>query len=343
MAGIHSGVSCRSVRASLRMFRPDVANVHNVYPLISPSILKVCHNEGVPVVMTVHNYRLVCPNGLFMTRGQVCHRCAGGHEYWCVLRNCENSLGKSMGYALRNWIARKRRAFLDNVTMYMALTQFQRDLLIQEGFPAHRIEVVPNAADAADIVPTEDPGVHVGFVGRISAEKGIATLRAAAATMPSVPFRAAGGFAPSSPLVSGGPDNLEYLGQIDRSRLRAFYTASRIIVLPSICYEGFPIVLPEAMLHGKPVVCSRIGGLPEIVDDGVTGLLFEPGNAEELAEKVRYLWDRPDICRQMGQAGRDKALREYSHERYYERIMGVFDQAIHLGSGGSTRNQVVEA
>lgn len=342
-SGIHSPSSCRRMRDVLWRFRPDLVNVHNVYPLISPSVLKVCRNEGVPVVMTVHNYRLICPSGLFMTRGQVCHRCAGGREHWCVLRNCEGSLSKSIGYALRNWAARKRRAFLDNVTMYMALTHFQRDLLVREGFPADRIEVVPNAADGDGVVPVEDLGAHVGFVGRVSAEKGIATLRAAAEMMPQVSFQAAGGFDPASPLVLGGPENLAFRGQMDRSRLREFYGASRIIVLPSVWYEGFPMVLVEAMLHGKPVICSRIGGLPEIVDDGVTGLLFEPGKAEDLAEKVRYLWDRPDLCRQMGGAGREKALREYSRARYYERMLGVFDQAVRIGPGGPARSEGTNA
>jgi len=332
--GVHSPSSCGRMREALRQFRPDVVNVHNVYPLISLSVLKVCRDEGVPVVMTVHNYRLICPNGLFMTRGKVCHRCAGGREYWCLFRNCEGSLAKSFGYALRNWAARKRRVFLDNVTMYMALTQFQREQLVREGFPADRIEVVPNASDGQGISAAKEAGDYVGFVGRVSAEKGIDTLRSAAKVLRQVPFRAAGGFDPSSPLVSGASANVEFVGQLDRSRLGAFYAGSRIIVLPSVCYEGFPLILAEAMLHGKPVICSRIGGLPEIVDDGVTGLLFEPGNAEDLAEKIQHLWEHPEVCRKMGEAGREKALREYSQQRYYERMMNVFERAIKLGPGG---------
>lgn len=131
------------------------------------------------------------------------------------------------------------------------------------------------------------------------------------------------------------PANLEFIGY--RDELSSFYANARIIVLPSICFEGFPGVIAEAMLHAKPVVCSRIGGLPEIVDDGVTGLLSEPGNAEDLAGKIRYLWDRPALCREMGQAGREKVLREYSPEKYYERLMAVYEQAIALGPGGPAR------
>ncbi len=334
-SGVHSRSSCKVVRVAIRQHRPDVINVHNVYPLISPSVLKVCRDEGVPVVMTVHNYRLICPNGLFMTRGEVCRRCAAGREYWCLLRNCEDGLAKSFGYALRNWAARKRRAFLDNVTIYMALTEFQRQQLISEGFPPERIAVVPNMAPTASVETATEVGSYVGFVGRVSPEKGIDILCEAARSVPDAPIRVAGSYEGNEHLTDGAPASLEFLGQLGHNRLNSFYACSRMIVLPSVCYEGFPMILPEAMLHSKPIICSRIGGLGEIVDDGVTGLLFEPGNAEDLAEKIRYLWDRPKLCREMGQAGREKALREYSPEKYYERLMAVYQRAIKLGPGGA--------
>ena len=127
-------------------------------------------------------------------------------------------------------------------------------------------------------------------------------------------------------------NNFEFCGHLNGNELRTFYLHSRVFVLPSIWYEGFPNTLLEAMTYAKPVVCSRIGGLPEIVDDGVTGLLFEPGNSDDLAKKIRYLWDRPELCRKMGQAGREKALREYSPEKYYQHLMEVYEKAIELGA-----------
>jgi len=177
-------------------------------------------------------------------------------------------------------------------------------------------------------------GEYVAFVGRVSPEKGITTFRQAAESLPDVPMRAAGSYDGNEQLVARAPGSLEFLGQVDRNHLDSFYANSRIVVLPSVCYEGFPMILPEAMLRGKPVIASRIGGIPEIVDDGVTGLLFEPGNAEDLAEMIRYLWERPELCRQMGQAGREKVLREYTPERYYKRLMAVYERAIELGPGG---------
>lgn len=329
-SAIHSPSSKRAVRRLLGKKRPDIVHIHNLFPLISPSILPECKRAGVPVVMTAHNYRLVCPNGLHMVRGQVCEKCCGGHEYWCVLQNCEGSLFKSIGYAFRNWFARKKRFFLDNVTMYATLTQFQRQRLTAEGFPADRITVIPNMAGTKDKEQDARHGNHVGFIGRVSPEKGIQTLMDAAIKCTDISFKVAGSYKRMPHILSKATSNFDFVGHLLQEKLNEFYKSIRMVVLPATCFEGFPIVFAEAMLYGKPVICSRIGGLPEIVEDGKTGLLFEPGNAEDLASKIRYLWDRPDLCHKMGQEGRKKALREYSPEKYYERLMDIYRKAIEL-------------
>ncbi len=333
-SGIYSFSSRKQIRRLLATHKPDIVHIHNLFPLISPSILSECKNAGRPVVMTVHNYRLVCPNGLHMVRGQVCEKCCGGREYWCVLHNCEGNLAKSLGYALRNYVARKQRCYLDNVTIYAALTEFQRGRLVNEGFPADRIVVIPNAVDGDGTRYDLSHGEYVGFVGRISPEKNVTSLIAAARNSPDIAFKAAGAYDRMPDLPAQAPSNFEFLGHVSGSRMADFYNSARMIVLCSICFEGFPMVFAEAMLHGKPIICSRIGSLPEIVDDQVTGLLFEPGNVEDLSEKISYLWERPELCRKIGQAGREKALREYSPEKYYQRLMTVYKKAIELGPGG---------
>ncbi|MFC1603518.1 glycosyltransferase family 4 protein [Planctomycetota bacterium] len=335
-SGIYSFSAKKTMRKLLAEHKPDIVHIHNVFPLISPSVLGECRNAGVPIVMTVHNYRLVCPNGLFMVDGRICERCRGGREYWCFLRNCEGRVFKSLGYALRNYVARKRRFFLDNVNMYACLTEFQKQKLIAEGFPSDRIIVVPNLVDRNGCDPSGEQGKYIGYVGRISHEKGIQTLMKSAGNCCEIQFKIAGSYYRMPHLPREAPENFELRGHLSGEELDAFYNQSRIIVLSSICYEGFPTVLIEAMLHGKPVICSRIGGLSEIVEDGVTGLLFEPGNSQELTEKIRYLWDRPDLCRQMGQAGREIALREYSTEKYYKRLTAVYEQA------GNERKPVID-
>lgn len=324
--GIYNPFMQRDLRRFIEKNKPDIAHVHNLFPLISPSALVACRQAWVPVVMTVHNYRLICPNGLFMSHGEVCERCTQGREYWCLFRNCEGSFPKSLGYALRNWVARKRRFFLDHVSVFAALTEFQRKRLIKEGYPEERIVVIPNFAMAENKQLSQNRA-YVGFAGRISPEKGVQILMDVARRLPDIPFRAAGGSDSMSELLKQAPENFKFEGHLSKESLDDFYAGCRMIILPSTWFEGLPFVLIETMLRGIPVICSRIGGLPEIVEDWVTGLLFDPGNSNDLADKIRYLWGNPDICLKMGQAGREKALREYTPDRYYGKLMAAYGKA----------------
>jgi glycosyltransferase involved in cell wall biosynthesis len=340
-SGIYSWKSKNALRRYIKEFNPDIVHIHNVYPLISPSILRECRRLGVPVVMTVHNYRLICPNGFFLTKGQICERCSGGREFWCVLENCENNLLKSFGYALRNYVARKKRLFLDNVTIYICLTKFQQTRLVHEGFPADRIVVIPHMIEPTEFNYSKNSGEYVGYVGRISPEKGISTLIDAARICKDIQFKAAGSFEQHPELRAMAPQNFEFCGCLKNSFLDKFYMNSRFVVVSSIWYEVFGLVVLEAMIRDKAVICSKIGGLLELVDDGVTGLLFEPGNAEDLAEKIRYLWDKPELCQKMGRAGRNKAMQLYSPEKYYKSSMAVYEKAIEMTSKTCEINQEV--
>ena len=337
-SGIYSFSSKKVMQGLLREYRPDIVHIHNLFPLISPSVLGVCRKAGVPVVMTVHNYRLVCPNGLHMSKGryEICEKCCGGREYWCIIRNCEQSYAKSLGYALRGYVARRLGFFKKNVTVFECLTEFQRNRLITEGHPMESLQVVPNMypMDAEILGSLPDLGHFAAYVGRISPEKGVELLLSAAEQLPSTPFRLAGNYNAMPHLVRRASRNVSFLGNLNKQVLSRFYAESRFVILCSTWFEGFPMTIVEAMVHARAVIAPRIGGLPEIVADGITGLLFEPGDAEDLAEKIQYLWDRPDLCRQMGQAGQEKACREYSPEKHYDRLMAVYKKAIKLGPGG---------
>lgn len=327
-SGIYSNKSRREIRTVLRDFRPDLVQIQNLFPLISPSVLPEIKLYGVPVVMRISNYRLVCPNGLFLSHGSVCERCRSGREYWCILRNCEDNPLKSLGYAVRNWVARKKRFFLDNITCYYAQTNFQKKCLIGEGFSEDKISVIPNMVEDRLGKPGTGLGGYIGYAGRVSPEKGPSVLVEAARRCSQISFKMAGDYQRMPELFSNAPSNVEFFGHLDREALKRFYQNCRIFILPAIWFEGFPGVLIEAMLSGRPVVCSRIGGLPEIVEDGKTGLLFEPGDYEDLAEKINYLWERPDLCKEMGDAGRNKVLNEYSPERYYEKLTKIYEAAM---------------
>ncbi|MBN1506510.1 MAG: glycosyltransferase [Sedimentisphaerales bacterium] len=330
-SGIHSFKATRSLERLLVRERPDIVHIQNVYPLISPGAFEVAGRLGIPIVFRAANYRLFCPSGLLLSRGRICEQCAGGREYWCTLRNCEGTFCKSLGYSLRNGWMRLTRAVERNVSLYVVPSAFQRNKFIAWGIPQERIAVVPNLVPPEGVNGlSESPGSYVAYAGRISPEKGVDTLLEAMRQLPEIPCRIAGDLRSMPELAVAPPKNVQFLGPVSRDRISSFYAHARMLVVPSVCYETFGLVIGEAMLHGLPAVGSRIGAIPEVIDEGRTGLLFEPGNAAELAFKIRLLWNRTDLCRQMGTAGRKKVLEAFCPETFYRRLMHAYEKAILL-------------
>jgi glycosyltransferase involved in cell wall biosynthesis len=332
--GIYNIRAYREMRALVERDRPDVVHVHSVYPMFSPSILVACRRMNAPVVMTVHSHNLTCPAWYHLYKGRVCEDCVGGHEYRCVIKNCRSNYLESAAYALRSSVARNTRLFHDNVSVLIALTPFARAKLLQAGFREDQIAVVPNPAHVNDAAADPSAGRYVAFAGRISPEKGIDTLLAAAAQLPDVPFKVAGDGPVFAEMKAKAPRNVEFVGQLKPDQLNQFYEQSRMLVVPSVWFEQFPMVVLEAMGRALPVIGSRIGGLPEIIEDGLTGGTFEPGNPGDLARQVRRLWDDPQLCRRMGMAGRQKVLREYTEDNYFHKLMAVYQAAIQRSRKG---------
>lgn len=328
--GVYSRSARKSVAVLLKKERPDIVHVHNLYPLISPSVLVACREAQLPVVMTCQNYRSTCPISYHFRKGSVCELCCGGREFWCVLKNCRESLPESIGYALRNAAARKWRLFGDNVTLYVPPTEFVKRRAVEAGLPADRIVVVPNVISAPDSGSyASGDGNYVAYAGRISPEKGIDTLLASAHRT-GLPVRLAGDYSSMPGIVKTAPASAQFIGYLNSTQLNGFYRDARFLVVPSVWFEPFGLVAAEAMSRGLPVIASKMGGLSEIIEDGVTGLLFEPGNVEDLAAKMKLLWESPSMCRQMGMAGRRKAIREYSEDVYYKRLMEVYKKAMQI-------------
>ncbi len=328
--GIYSRESRKRMAQILDSEPIDLVQVQNLYPFISPSVLPVCKERRIPVVMRCPNYRLFCPTGLHLSHGKVCERCLGGREWHCVMQNCMEDIPKSIGYAARNAVARITGMIMDNVTLFMVLSEFQKNRFIDGGIPAERVVVLPNMAPAV-VGPAGDVvGETVAFVGRVSEEKGIREFLGAARRLSGLRFSVAGSNERIPQASLHAPANLRFEGFLVGKALDDFYAKCRMLVLPSKCFEGFPNVIATAMLHRKPVIASRIGVIPEIVDDGVTGLLFEPGDVTELVEKIEYLWKRPDLCREMGRAGWQKARAEYSEKVFCTRLEEIYDKALNF-------------
>lgn len=319
LAGLYCPKGVRKMRRTLKAERPDVVNVHNLYPFISPAALFECKKAGVPVVMTVHNFRLICPTGLFMREGKPCERCLEkGNEWGCIRYDCEHSLLKSVGYAARNAVARRSGAYRKCVDRFACITDFQRQKLIQAGFEAGKIVVIPNSIHASTEFRSTS-GDYIAYVGRLSYEKGYDLLIEVARRHPEIPFRFAGARRVSEALEI--PGNVHLMGYLKGDELSDFIRESRLLVIPSRCYEGFPMAILEAAQFGKPVISPNHGGFTEIIGDGDTaiGRLFAPGNVDDLERHVVALWNNSNEIVRLGEKAHDKLLREYSTEVIYQK------------------------
>ncbi len=317
--GFVSGIYCpggvKAMREAIRRESPDVVNVHNLYPFISPAALRECRKAGIPVVMTVHNFRIMCPTGLFMRDNSPCEVCLErGDEWACVKYNCEHSRLKSIGYAVRNAVARTGRYYRDCVDMFACITDFQRRKLIQAGFSPEKIVVIPNSMDVPPLTVCE-AGNYVAYSGRISREKGVDMIIEAARRHPDIPFKLAGAVRDTD-LVADLPSNVELTGYLSGEKLRDFYANARFFVMASRWYEGFPMTILEAARFAKPMVAPDHGGFTEIIGRGedAIGMLFAPGNIDSFDEMVASMWGDLIKTQLLGAKSYVKLQKQYSTE-----------------------------
>jgi len=319
---IHAG---REFEALLRSFEPDVVHVHNTFPLISPAIYWVSDRLGVPLVQTLHNFRLLCPQAMFLREGKVCEDCLGKLPWRGAVRGCyRESRLQSTVLAGMVTLHRVIGTWQDKVTRYIALNDFCRSKFIEGGLPAERIVVKPNFVDFE--APAESDRSGFLFVGRLSVEKGIDVLVGAASLLGDAATRVAG----TGPEIARleGVKGITALGALSIDGVKNEMSRATALVMPSIWYENFPRTLVEAFACGLPVIASRIGALGELVSHGLTGLLFEPGNSKDLAEKMHWAQQHPAAMAQMGRNARAVYEAEYTAERNYQQLMAIYADAI---------------
>jgi len=320
--------STRTHRDALRLLdeqRPDVVHVHNTFPLISPSLYWACDQAGVPVVQTLHNFRLACPQAMFLREGRVCESCLGTTPWPALRHGCYRG-SRAQTAVVVGMLALHRGVgtYRNKVSRYIALNEFSRAKFVQAGLPAARITVKPNFADIArDVQPRKRDGVL--FVGRLSPEKGVDVLAAAWPQCGGGSLRVAG-VGPADALLAA-TNGVTLLGALSPQQVQAEMRAALALVLPSICYENFPRTLAEAFGAGLAVIASRIGALAELVEDGVTGLLFEPGDAGDLARVLRWARDNPARMAGMGANARDRFDKLYTPDSNYARLIEIYRSA----------------
>lgn len=328
-------VYSRSAAASLQRLlgdhRPDIAHLHIYYGQLTSSILAPLRRAEVPIVQTLHEYKLVCPVYTLLSNGEICQACEG-HNFWqAALKRCNRgSLARSVLSAAESYVSHRLGA-VDKIDHFIAVSDFLRRKVIELGVPAHKVTTVHNFTDVSKISPCGETGEYILYFGRLERLKGIFTLLKA---MRSV----------RTPLLIVGDGEAcaemeEYIQHHDMQHVRVLgYQRGQALidlirgaictVSPSEWYETFGLTLIESFAHGRPVIASRIGGMTEVVSDGVDGFLIEPGNAEALQERLQWMADHREQAVEMGQAGRRKVETQFSTEAHYQKLMDVYSKVM---------------
>ncbi|NMM38852.1 MAG: glycosyltransferase family 4 protein [Glaciimonas sp.] len=326
LSTVWSRKSADEVAHYCRVFQPDLIHVHNTFPLISPSLFWVASANQVPVVQTLHNFRLLCPQATFLRQGKICEDCLGKPAWRSIPRKCYRD-SEIQSAAITGMLAIHRTigTYREKITRYIALNAFCRDKFVEGGLPAEKICIKPNFA-VSDVPPGDCVRRGGLFVGRLSTEKGLDVLVAATPDQGQSEIEVIG----SGPLEELAKAHFgeRYSGFMSLEQIMQKMRSARFLVLPSICYESSPCTIAEAFSCGLPVITSRLGALAEIVEDGVTGLLFNPGSSTDLAKKIAWANANPQQMLQMGQAARREYETHYTPERNHQMLLEIYDDAI---------------
>jgi len=329
---LYSQRTVREITGVVEDFRPDIAYVHNVFPLISPSLYHVLHRLRIPSVHILHDFRLWCANSRFYVNNQVCESCKLGNYWGAIQKRCvQQNLAYSALYATSLY-ANRKMGLLDNIGGYICLTDFAKNVLVQAKVQESKIYVCPNHIDTTLFTPKSGTGQYALYLGGLYRDKGVLTVVKAFAKLPHIPLRVVGtGDAEQEVrdfIATQRLSNIELVGFQSGREKQESLANSLFTIVASHCYENFPLVVLEAFSSGKPVIASSIGALPYIVEHQKTGLLFEPQNSDDLAEKVRWLCDRPAEIDSMGRQARATVEEKYDINLRYNALSSIFTKVI---------------
>jgi len=311
---------------------PDLAHFHNIWYLISPSAYYACQKQSVPVIQTLHNFRMFCANGLLLYRNNICNSCIQGVRFRSILKRCyRDSLFHSAPVVTAQKIHQIKETWHNEVDGYIALTNFAKNIFCEYRIPKEKIFLKPNLARNIKC-DYSNGGNMATYVGRLSTEKGIEVLCKAFNTLfkknKNYILNVVGDGPLMSNIVLNNNGSTKCWGQQNKDSVLKILDKSAFTIIPSICYEMFPMVIAESYASGKPVIASRIGALPEIIEDHKTGLLFDPGNEDDLAEKMRWMFEHKEECIQMGKNARKVYEEKYTPEKNFKMLMDIYQTVI---------------
>jgi glycosyltransferase involved in cell wall biosynthesis len=324
--------SYRALRELMRKEKPQVAHFQNTFPLISPAAYYAAKAEGVAVVQSLRNYRLLCPNAFFFRAGRVCENCMSKMWPWPgIVYGCYRNSRLATGVVAAMIVSHRAMGTWETmVDSYIALTEFARQKFIDGGLPPQKIAVKPNFV-YPNPPPRDDASAHAIFVGRLSPEKGVPTVLNAWERLSGKILLKIVGDGPLASLVSdaaGRIAGIEWLGQKSADEVADLIGSAAVLIFASEWYETFGRVIIEAFAHGTPVIAANLGAAAELIDSGRTGLLFRPGDAEDLAAKVEWAATNPAALTAMRKAARAEFEAKYTAEKNYEMLMNIYQAAI---------------
>lgn len=328
----HNRHSYNQMRETLRKHRPKIAHFHNIYYMMTPSVYQACRDEGVPVVQSLHNYRMMCSNGLLFRDGHVCEDCIKKDVWEGVKHRCfRNSavLTALMASNLdRLW---RKGVWINDVDRYIVAAEFTRRKYMDRGIPVEKIVHKPHFIHPDLGKRNKDKGYAL-YLGRLSQEKGVDILLQAWRSIKDVPLKIAGTGGMEGKLKKFAKDhgltNVEFLGFLNQTQCQDVLSQASVVIIPSVCYENFPRIVVEAFSCGVPVVASRLGSLAELIEDGETGLLVEAGNAEAIHRAVRRCFDNKIKAAYMGDNARRVFEEKYTAKANYQKLIGIYEDVV---------------
>ena len=328
---LYSPSSRRGLRDVLEDFRPDIVHLHNIYHQLSPSVLAAVAEVRVPAVMTLHDYKLVCPSYQLLDHGKVCEACMDGRFRHAVRRRCKDgSLVSSVAVAVESRLHRSTGAYAP-VSRFVCPSRFLAQKMAEGGVFPDRMRVVPHFIDTQAVPVKDSAGGPIVYAGRLSAEKGVDLLVRAVGRLPRVRLDVAGDGPERESLErladSVAPGRVRFHGRLAKAELQNLLCSATASVLPSRWYENQPMSVLDAFAAGVPVVASRLGGIPELVEEGVEGELVPAEDVGALAGALANLIDDPVRAQAMGSAGRRKVTTNFTPERHLAALKGVYEEA----------------
>ncbi len=329
---IYSSEAKKKLKQLIEEEKPDIAHLQNIHHHITPSILYTLKKHKIPIVWTLHDYTLICPNTSFLCKGKICERCKKIKYFWPLLVKCKkDSFAASMVAAIESITHRIMRVY-DLVDFFITPSKFLKHKLVEYGFDENKIVSLNNFLDAETGNEEKASDDYYLYVGRISEEKGLQTLIDAAIKTDKSRLKIVGDGPLKERLGLYADKNdkkgiIVFLGHKRHEEVFKLLKGCRFVVIPSEWHENFPYSILEAFVCGKPVIGSRIGGIPELVKDNETGLTFKMGDSGDLSEKIEYMISNPDKVVEMGKNARLFAEKELNAERHYNGLMEIYNRA----------------